>query len=110
MTRSQQRGPGRIGRLSSEGPALAEGWARRFFEHWRAALKWQRLRPYEKFAAMIERHWEGFAAYCRPEHKVALGFVEGLNNKIRVLQRRAYGLRDEAYLRLKVLTCMLPAM
>ncbi len=22
-----------------------EGWARRFFEHWRAALKWQRLKP-----------------------------------------------------------------
>ena len=84
------------------------GWARRFFEHWRAALKWQRLGPYEKFAAMIERHWEGIAAYCRPENKVALGFVEGLNNKIRVLQRRAYGLRDEEYLRLKVLTCMLP--
>ena len=37
-----------------------------------------------------------------------LGFVEGLNNKIRVLQRRAYGLRDEEYLRLKILTCMLP--
>ncbi|MEO6094545.1 MAG: transposase [Fibrobacteria bacterium] len=36
-----------------------------------------------------------------------LGFVEGLNNKIRVIQRRAYGLRDEEYLRLKVLTCML---
>jgi transposase len=87
-----------------------EGWARRFFEHWRAALKWQRLRPYEKFAAMIDRHWEGIAAYCRPENKVALGFVEGLNNKIRVLQRRAYGLRDEEYLRLKILTCMLPAI
>jgi hypothetical protein len=28
-----------------------------------------------------------------------------LNNKIRVFQRRAYGLRDEEYLRLKVLTC-----
>jgi hypothetical protein len=25
-----------------------------------------------------------------------------------VIQRRAYGLRDEDYLRLKVLTCMLP--
>jgi len=36
---------------------------------------------------------------------VALGFVEGLNNKIRVLQRRAYGPRDEEYLRLKILTC-----
>ncbi len=85
-----------------------EGWARRFFEHWQAALKWQRLRPYEKFAEMIERHWDGIAAYCQPENKVALGFVEGLNNKIRVMQRRAYGLRDEEYLRLKILTCMLP--
>jgi transposase len=87
-----------------------EGWARRFFEQWRAALKWQRLKPYEEFAAMIERHWDGIAAYCEPENKVSLGFVEGLNNKIRVLQRRAYGLRDPEYLRLKVLTCMLPAI
>jgi len=85
-----------------------EGWARRFFENWKAALKWQRLKPYEKFADMIERHWDGIAAYCRPENKVSLGFVEGLNNKIRVIQRRAYGLRDEEYLRLKILTCMLP--
>jgi hypothetical protein len=27
-----------------------------------------------------------------------------------VIQRRAYGLRDEEYLRLKVLTCMLPEL
>ena len=33
---------------------------------------------------MIERHWDGLAAYCKPENKVSLGFVEGLNNKIRV--------------------------
>jgi len=85
-----------------------EGWAKKFFENWRASLKWQRLKPFEKFAEMIERHWDGIAAYCKPENKVALGFVEGLNNKIRVVQRRAYGLRDEEYLRLKVLTMMLP--
>lgn len=84
-----------------------EGWARRFFEHWRAALKWPRLKPYEKFAEMIDRHGDGLAAYCQPENKVALGFVEGMNHKIRVIQRRSYGLRDEEYLRLKVLTCML---
>jgi transposase len=84
-----------------------EGWARRFFETWRSSLKWQRLKPYEKFARMVDSHWDGIAAYCHPENKVALGFVEGLNTKIRVLQRRAYGLRDEEYLRLKVLTCML---
>ncbi|MHB1828522.1 MAG: hypothetical protein ACYCV6_12625 [Steroidobacteraceae bacterium] len=27
---------------------------------------------------------------------------------MRVIQRRAYGLRDEEYLRLKILTCTLP--
>jgi len=86
----------------------SEAWARRFFDNWKASLKWQRLKPYEKFAKMIERHWDGIAAFCKPENKVALGFVEGLNNKIRVIQRRSYGLRDEEYLRLKVLTCMLP--
>jgi transposase len=88
----------------------SEAWARRFFENWRASLKWQRLAPYEKFAEMIDRHWDGIAAYCKPENKVSLGFVEGLNNKIRVIQRRAYGLRDEEYLRLKILTCMLPVL
>jgi len=31
-----------------------------------------------------------------------------VNTKIRVIQRRTYGLRAEEYLRLKVLTWMLP--
>ena len=88
----------------------SEGWARKFFENRRKALRWQRLEPFEKFAALIERHWEGIAAYCQPDNKVALGFVEGLNNKIRVIQRRCYGIRDEEYLRLKVLTSTLPPL
>lgn len=88
----------------------SEAWARKFFEQWKSSLRWQRLPSFVKFAGMIERHWDGIAAYCRPENKVSLGFVEGLNNKIRVIQRRAYGLRDEEYLRLKVLTCMLPEL
>ena len=68
----------------------------------------QRFRPFEKFAALIERHWDGIAAYCMPRNKVKLGFVEGLNNKIRVIQRRAYGYRDKEYMRLKILTAFLP--
>ena len=83
------------------------GWARRFFERWKEQLRWQRLPSFQRFAAMIERHWDGNEAYSRPENKVSLGLVEGINNKIRVIQRRAYGLRDEQYLRLKVLTAFL---
>jgi transposase len=87
-----------------------EGRARRFFENWRASLRWQRLPSYVKFAETIDRHWDGIAAYCKLENKVSPGFVEGLNNKIRVIRRRTYGLRDEEYLRLKILTCMLPPL
>jgi len=88
----------------------AEGWARKFFENWKKSLKWQRLKPYEDFCELIERHWDGLAAYCKSENKVSLGFVEGLNTKIRVIQRRAYGFRDEEYFRLKILTSTLEAI
>jgi len=45
---------------------------------------------------MIEAHWDGIEAYCHEENKVPLRFVEGFNNKIRVLQSRAYGYRDRS--------------
>jgi transposase len=79
-------------------------WARKFFENWKSQLRWQRLLPFEKFAEMVERHWNGTISNCRPYHRVSLGFMEGLNNKIRVLQRRAYGIEDQEYLMLKVVT------
>jgi len=78
--------------------------ARKFFENWRLQLRWQKLKPFEKFSALIEKHWDGVVSYCHPDNKVSLGFMEGLNNKIRVIQRRAYGIRSDEYLRLKVLT------
>lgn len=50
------------------------------------------------------------AAVCKVENKVSLGVVEGVNNTSRLIQRRAYGRKDEEYLRLNVLTCILPAI
>ena len=87
-----------------------EARARRCLEHGKSALQWQRLKPYEKFVKLVDRPWDGIVAHCDPRNKAPLGFVEGFNNKIRVIQRRAYGLRDEEYLRLKILTCMLPEL
>ena len=83
-------------------------WARKFFDNWKDQLRWSRLKPFQDFVDLVERHWEGIVSYCRPDHKVSLGFMEGLNNKIRVIQRRAYGIRDKEYLRLKVLTSFIP--
>jgi transposase len=87
-----------------------ERGARAIFERWKNSLKWQRLEPYRKFAKMIEWHWEGIASYCHPENKVSPGLVEGVNNKFRVLQRRAYGYRDERFLKLKIVTAFLPPL
>ena len=87
-----------------------ERGARAFFTRWQDSLKWQRLEPYRKFARMIESHWDGIASYCHPENKVSLGLVEGINNKIRVLQRRAYGYRDEEFLKLKIVAAFLPPL
>src|SRR5206468_2702651 len=49
--------------------------------HLRDALDTVRKSEYARLAAMIERHWEGIAAYSQPENTVALGFVEGLNTR-----------------------------
>lgn len=88
----------------------SEVWAKKFFENWKETALREELTPYISFTKLIEKHWDGIAAYCKKENKVSLGFVEGFNNKIRVIQRRAYGLKDEEYFRLKVLTCMLPEL
>jgi transposase len=88
-----------------------EAGARRFFDNWRDSLRWQRLGPFQKFVRLVDEHWDGIASFCHPENKaVPLGYVEGFNNKIRALQRRAYGYQDEEYLRLKILTSGLKAI
>lgn len=79
-------------------------WARKSFDNWKAQFCWQRLSSFEKFANLIEKHWDGIISYCHPDHKVSLGFMEGLNNKIRLIQHRAYGIKDQEYLMLKVIT------
>ena len=79
-------------------------WARKFFDNWKGQLRWGRLEPFQKFINLVEHHWDGIVSYCQPAHKVSLGFMEGLNNKIRVIQRRSYGIRNLEYLKLKVIT------
>ena len=86
------------------------GWARRFFDRWRESLCDQGLPSFEKFAMLVEAHWDGIEAYCHADNKVAFGFVEGLNNHIRAIQRQAYGFHDQEYFLLKILTCMLPKL
>ena len=71
-----------------------EHGARAFFKRWKDSQKWKKLKTYTKFAAMVERHWDEIASYCHPDNKMSLVLVEGVNHKIRVIQRKAYGYQD----------------
>lgn len=53
------------------------------------------------FLKKIER-WEPFIRNSL-KHGYSNAFAEGLNNKVRVIQRMAYGYKDFEYLRLKIL-------
>jgi len=53
-----------------------------------------------KFANMIAGHRIGVLNYFN--HPVTTGPVEGINNKIKVLKRKAYGYRDVEYFKMRI--------
>lgn len=85
-----------------------KGCALRFWQGWKAQLKWTRMKPYRNFVKMVERHWDGILAFC--DKKVALGYVESSNLKARNVIRRAYGYRDKDYMKLKIIQACTPWM
>ena len=56
----------------------------------------------EKFAKTLERHFEGILAYFDFDG-LSSGPIEGTNNKIKTMQRMAYGYRDIAFFKLKIM-------
>jgi transposase len=86
----------------------SETWMIKFWTSWKDGLKWKRLEPFQRVVRMVESHWEGIVSWCKEENRVPLGFVEGLNSRIRKIQAQGYGYKDVAHMDLKILTCMLP--
>lgn len=76
-----------------------EGAMLRYLQSWIDQLRWQRLAPMEKLAAMLLKHLEGILNYCKT--KVPMGVVEAVNGNIKALLRRGRGYRDLNYLLLK---------
>ncbi len=56
----------------------------------------------EKFAKTMERHFEGILAYF-DFNSLSTGPLEGTNNKIKTMQRKAYGFRDMDFFKLKIM-------
>jgi transposase len=56
--------------------------------------------PHGDFAEKMLKRIDGIIAHCR--YPIHTGMLEGVNNKIKVIKRVAYGFRDEEYFFLKV--------
>ena len=75
--------------------------ARDFIETWLSQAKALDNRHLTRFANTVESHIETILAWY--DHPITSGPLEGLNNKIKVLKRSAYGYRDFAFFGLRLL-------
>lgn len=74
--------------------------AKRFLGAWIARALATRLKHIVSLAKSLRGHRRGLLAYY--QHRISTGPLEGLNNKIKVLKRQAYGFRDLEYLKLRL--------
>lgn len=79
---------------------IHEGWARKAWENWLEMAQASGLKPLMNFARKLAQRIEGILSHCRWPLNTSV--LEGMNNKIKVLKRIAYGYRDEAYFFLKI--------
>ena len=75
--------------------------ARRLLSDWIRRAEASGVKMLVKFAATLREHFDGILAYY--DYRISTGPLEGVNNKIRTLQRQAYGFRDPAFFKLKIL-------
>lgn len=69
---------------------LTPGQAKRQFSGWIIRVQHSQLTCFNRFIKTLRAHWNEVANYFIDRQ--TSGFVEGLNNKIKVLKRRSYGL------------------
>ena len=84
-------------------------WASKYLKQWFWWATHSRLKPIREFAWMIRRHEENILSWFHMP--INNGSVEGLNNKAKVISRKAYGFRTADHFICNLYHCMsyLPA-
>ncbi len=74
--------------------------ALRFWDQWSRRARESGIPALIRFAQLLTPYIPGIISHCR--YPLHTGIVEGINNKIKVIKRMAYGFRDDAYFFLKI--------
>jgi transposase len=77
-------------------PTLTVKEARQEITAWTQRVTRTGVRGWTKFFGTLTTHWEEITDYFANRHNS--GFVEGLNNKIKVIKRRCYGILNPQHL------------
>jgi transposase len=75
--------------------------AKKFLDNWISMAEKTGIRGIRSYIKMLRRHEYGILNHC--EYPIDNGKIEGTNNKIKTLKRRAYGFHDTEYFKLKIL-------
>jgi len=75
-------------------------WAQQAWDHWCEQAEQSGIAALNTFAQRLKGYLHGILARCR--HPLNTSIVEGINNTIKVIKRRAYGYRDQEYFFLKI--------
>jgi transposase len=71
-----------------------------FIDDWIARAQVSGIRMLQKFAVTLAEHRRGILAYY--DCPITTAALEGTNNKIKTMQRQAYGFRDYDFFKLKI--------
>jgi len=75
-------------------------WAAKTLDQWCDLARSLKNRSVNTFVRMLERYRYGIINHC--DYPIHTGKLEGVNNKIKVIKRKAYGFHDLRYFTLKI--------
>jgi transposase len=75
-------------------------WAAKTLDQWCALAQSLNNRSVNTFVRMLDRYRYGIINHC--DYPIHTGKLEGVNNKIKVIKRKAYGFHDLRYFTLKI--------
>jgi transposase len=73
---------------------VSPNWAGRFLDRWCLQVMRSKIEPMKKVAKTIRRHKPLILNWFRAKKAYSSGIVEGLNNKVKVATKKAYGFRE----------------
>jgi transposase len=76
-------------------------WAVRFLEYWCDLATESGCQYLIQFTKTLQRHSDGIINHCK--YPIHTNRLEGINNKIKLIKRKAYGYRDLDYFSLKIM-------